>query len=71
MSTAQRLGIRGTVITVEVVMALAVIGLVPAAMAQSQSNDATLSCLTLSDIDFGTSESGTTTYTASAANRIR
>ena len=40
------------------------IGLSPTVQAQSQSNDATLSALTLSGIDFGTFASGTTSYTA-------
>ena len=71
MSTAQRLGLGGTVITFGVVMALAVIGLVPTVIAQSQNNDATVIGLALNDIDSGTSASGTTTYTASAANRVR
>ena len=43
----------------------------PSVSAQSQSNDATLSGLTLSDVDFGTFASGTTSYTASVANRVR
>ena len=38
--------------------------------AQSQSSDATLSGLTLSNVDFGTFASGTTEYTASVANRV-
>ena len=42
-------------------------GLASTALAQSQSNDATLSGLTLSDVDFGTFASGTTSYTANAA----
>ena len=69
MSTAQRLGLGGTVITFGVVMALAVIGLVPTVIAQSQNNDADVIGLTLNDIDSGTSASGTTTYTASYSQR--
>ena len=46
------------------------VGIASTAMAQSQSSDATLSGLTLSDVDFGTFASGTTTYTASVANRV-
>ena len=42
----------------------------PAVLAQSQSSDATLSALTLSDVDFGTFASGTASYTASVANRV-
>ena len=38
--------------------------------AQIQSSDATLSGLTLSGVDFGTFASSTTSYTASAANRV-
>ena len=53
-----------------VVMALAVTILIPTALAQSQSNDATLSGLTLSEVDFGTFASSTTTYTASVAHRV-
>ena len=34
------------------------------------SSDATLSALTLSDVDFGTFDSGTTSYTASVANSV-
>ena len=37
---------------------------------QQNSTDATLSGLTLSDIDFGTFASGTTSYTASVANSV-
>ena len=44
--------------------------LTPAVLAQGQSSDATLSGLTLSDVDFGTFASSTTTYTASVANRV-
>ena len=40
-------------------------------MAERRSNDADVIGLALSDIDSGTSASGTTTYTASAANRVR
>ena len=47
------------------------IGLTPTVLAQSQSSDATLSALTLSDVDFGTFASSTATYTASVANRVR
>ncbi len=46
------------------------IGLSPAVMAQSQSSDATLSALTLSDVDFGTFASGTTSYTASVYRSV-
>ncbi len=70
-SAAQRLGLRGTVITFGVSDGLSVVGLVPTIMAQSQSNAATLGGLTLSDIDSGTFASGTTTHAASAANRVR
>ena len=47
-----------------------IIGLTPTVLAQSQSSDATLSALTLSDEDFGTFASGTTSYTASVANGV-
>ncbi len=47
------------------------IGFPPTVLAQSQSSDAKLSGLTLSDVDFGTFASGTTSYTASVANRVR
>ena len=46
------------------------IGLSPTVLAQSQGSDATLSNLTLSDVDFGTFASSTTSYTASVANRV-
>ncbi|MCY4583527.1 MAG: cadherin-like beta sandwich domain-containing protein [Chloroflexi bacterium] len=42
----------------------------PFVSAQGQSTDATLSGLTLSDVDFGTFASGTTSYTASVANTV-
>ena len=42
----------------------------PLVSAQSQSSDATLSSLTLSDVDFGTFASATTTYTASVASTV-
>ena len=48
-----------------------VIGLSPTVLAQSQSTDATLSALTLSDVDFGTFAPGTTSYTASVANGVK
>ena len=70
MSTALRLGFGRTVITLGVALALAVTGLTPTVLAQSQSSDATLSALTLSDVDFGTFASSTTSYTASVANRV-
>ena len=50
-------------------MALLIV-LSPTVLAQSQSTDATLSGLTLSDVDFGTFASGTTTYTASVASTV-
>ena len=68
MATARRIGLLGTVTTLGV--ALAVIGLTPTVLAQSQSSDATLSALTLSDVDYGTFESGTTSYTASVASTV-
>ena len=71
MATARRLGLLGTVTMLGVALALAMIGLTPTALAQSQSSDATLSALTLSDVDFGTFLSSTTSYTASVANRVR
>ena len=46
------------------------IGLCPTVLAQSQGSDASLSDLTLSDVDFGTFSSSVTTYTASVANRV-
>ena len=52
------------------VIALAATILIPTGVAQGQSNDATLSDLTLSDVDFGTFASSTTTYTASVAHRV-
>ena len=70
MNAVRRLGLRGTVITVVVALVLAagLIGLTPTVLAQSQSNDATLSGLTLIGVDFGTFASGTTTYTASVSS---
>ena len=47
------------------------VGLPAAVSAQSQSSDATLSSLTLSDVNFGTFASGTTSYTAQVANRVK
>ena len=47
-----------------------IVGLTPTVLAQSQSSDATLSGLTLSDVDFGTFASGTTSYTASVASTV-
>ena len=47
------------------------VGVSPTVLAQSQSSDATLSGLTLSDVGFGTFASGTTSYTASVANGVR
>ena len=70
MTTSNRLVLLGAVITLGVMMALAGIGLAPTALAQSQSSDATLSTLTLSDVDFGTFASGTTSYTASVASSV-
>ena len=72
MNTAQRLGLRGTVITVGVALALVavLVGLTPTVLAQSQSNDASLSGLTLSEVDFGTFASGTTSYTASVSYSV-
>ena len=69
MTIARRLGLLGTAIMFGV--ALAAIGLTPTVLAQSQSSDATLSGLTLSDVDFGTFASDTTNYTASVGNRVR
>ena len=73
MKTARRLALTGTVIIFSVLMGL--IGLFSVdgpifVSAQGQSSDATLSGLTLSDVDFGTFASATTTYTASVANRV-
>ena len=72
MNAAQRLGLRETVITLGVALVLAavLIGLPPTVLAQSQSNDATLSGLTLSGVDFGTFASGTITYTASVDSGV-
>ena len=53
-----------------VVTGLAVTGLTPPVLAQSQSSDATLSGLTLSNVDFGTFASGTTSYTASVYRSV-
>ena len=61
-----------------VLIAVALVGLIglfaldgwPSVSAQSQSSDATLSSLTLSDVDFGTFASSTTSYTVSVANRV-
>ena len=61
---------RRTVFTLGVVVALTVTALTPTVLAQSQSSDATLSALTLSDVDFGTFASSTTSYTASVAHRV-
>ena len=47
-----------------------IVGLTPTVLAQSQSSDATLSGLTLSNVDFGTFASGTTSYTASVINGV-
>ena len=49
---------------------LLLLGLSPTVLAQGQSTDATLSSLTLSDIDFGTFASGTSSYTASVADTV-
>ena len=46
------------------------IGMTQTAMAEEKSSDATLSGLTLSDVDFGEFASGTTSYTANVANRV-
>ena len=72
MNAAQRLGLRETVITLGVALVLAavLIGLTPTVLAQSQSNDATLSGLTLNGVDFGTFASGTITYTASVDSGV-
>ena len=61
---------RCVVLLLGVVLALAVTILIPTALAQSQSSDAALSDLTLSDVGFGTFASSTTTYTASVAHRV-
>ena len=50
---------------------LLLLGLSPTVLAQGQSTDATLSGLTLSDVDFGTFASGTTSYTASVASTVK
>ena len=70
MNAGKQLGLRETVITLGVALALAtvLIGLTPTVLAQSQSNDATLDGLTLSGVDFGTFASGTLTYTASVSS---
>ena len=47
-----------------------IVGLTSTVLAQSQSSDATLSGLTLSNVDFGTFASGTTSYTASVASTV-
>ena len=70
MNTAKRLGLWRTVIALAIVMALTVSGLAPRVLAQSQSNDATLSALTLSDVDFGTFAPGTTSYSATVASTV-
>ena len=71
MITARRLGLRNTVITHGVMLGLAaMISLTPTVLAQSQSNDATLSGLTLSQMDFGTFASGTTSYTATVESSV-
>ena len=73
MKTARRVAITGTVSIFSLLMGL--IGLFavdgsPFVSAQSQSSDATLSGLTLSDVDFGTFASGTTSYTASVYRSV-
>ena len=45
-------------------------GIASVAIAQSQSSDATLSALTLSDVDFGTFASETIAYSASVDNEV-
>ena len=73
MKTARRLGLTGTVILFSVLMGLISLFPVdgtPFVSAQSQSGDATLSGLTLSDVDFGTFASATTSYTASVYMRV-
>ena len=69
MVTTKRISLTARILLIA--LAVWLIGLTPTVLAQSQSNDATLSGLTLSDVDFGTFVSGTTSYTASAANRVR
>ena len=68
MITARRIRLALKVL----LFALAVwpIGLTPAVLAQSQSNDATLSALTLSDVDFGTFASSTSSYTATVESSV-
>ena len=53
-----------------VVVLMLLTGLVSTVLAQRQSDDATLSGLTMSDVDFGTFESETTSCTASVVSSV-
>ena len=68
MGTTKRVSL--TVRILLIALAVWLIGLTSTVLAQSQSSDATLSDLTLSHVGFGTFASGTTSYTASVANRV-
>ena len=65
-------GFRPSLIAVQVLLIAIALstGLVSTTVAQVQSDDATLSALTLSDVDIGTFASGTTTYTATVASSV-
>ncbi len=67
---AVRPGRSRAALILSVALALAATGLTPTALAQTQSTDATLSALTLSNVDFGTFASGTTSYTASVYRSV-
>ena len=54
-----------------ITLAVWLTSLSPTVLAQTQSSDATLSALTLSEVDIGTFASSITSYTASVANRVR
>ena len=68
MGTTKQIGL--TVQVLLIALAVWLIGLSPTVLAQSQSTDATLSALTLSDVNFGIFAAGTTSYSASVANSV-
>ena len=57
-------------LTIALIVFIMLVGLPKVALAQSQSSDATLSDLMLSDVNFGTFAAGTTSYSASVANSV-
>ena len=58
MNNVKRPRLIGAAFLLGLVLALSVTGLIPTVLSQSQSSDAALSALTLSDVDFGTFASG-------------